>query len=103
MCDEVYKVVTIYELNRNQGKKGVGALEETKRVLGLSSKQVRLYVRYSYLIVEILDAVEQRIIKKSVAYELSFFSDNEQQEWYRRLVKGEHITARMLKNDRLIV
>lgn len=101
LCDEVYRVVTFYELYRNQGRTGTSALIETSKICGLSSKRVRTYVRFSYLTADILNAIEAKVIRKSVAYELSYFSEETQNEFYMKLVSGEKITAEMLRHFRL--
>lgn len=101
LCDEVYRVVTFYELYRNQGRTGTSALIETSKICGLSGKYVRNYIRFSYLTTDILNAVEAKVIRKSVAYELSYFSEKIQNEFYGRLVSGEKITAEMLRHFRL--
>lgn len=101
LCDEVYRVVTFYELYRNQGRTGTSALIETSKICGLSSKHVRTYIRFSYLTTDIINAVEARVVRKSVAYELSYFSEETQNEFYMKLVSGEKITAEMLRHFRL--
>lgn len=80
-CDEVYRAVTFYELYRNQGRTGASALIETSKICGLSGKQVRNYIRFSYLTTDILNAVEAKVVRKSVAYELSYFSEKIQNEF----------------------
>lgn len=102
LCDEVYRVVAFYELYRNQGRAGTSALIETSKICGLSSKRVRNYIRFSYLTSDILNAVESKVIRKSVAYELSYFSEETQNEFYIKLVSGEKITAEMLRHFRYV-
>ena len=101
LCDEVFRVVTLYELYRNQGRAGTSALVETGKICGLSIKHVRNYIRFSYLTTDILNAMEVRVIRKSVAYELSYFNEEIQNKFYMRLISGEKITAEMLHDLRL--
>lgn len=71
--------------------------EEIGEGFGLKGRQVRNYIRLTYLIPQLLEYVDKKAVPFVVGVELSFFFEDDQNVIYEYLSAGNKITTRQIK------